>query len=292
MIKVSVIIATKNEEKNIERCIKSILSQNFPQKHIEIIVVDNNSTDRTKEFALGCTKKVYNYGPERSAQRNYGSKKALGKYFFYLDADMSLHKNVIGEAVEKLEIDKKIVGLYIPEIIVGRSFWVKVRRFERIFYNQTVVDCIRFMRIKAFYKVGGFDERLSGPEDWDLDKKMRNEGQVAIINSSLYHHEDDFNIREYVNKKKYYMKSFNSYIKKWGNTDKDIKKQFSFFYRYIDVFIENGKWILLIRHPILTLGLVFLRFLVGINFMVIRYRTYHKRGPIIFILNKLQGKIW
>jgi len=48
----------------------------FPNSHshplIEIIVVDNNSTDRTKEIAARYTEKVYNFGPERSAQRNFG----------------------------------------------------------------------------------------------------------------------------------------------------------------------------------------------------------------------------
>ncbi|MCD6228212.1 MAG: glycosyltransferase, partial [Candidatus Omnitrophica bacterium] len=40
---VSVIITTKNEEKNIDNCLKSIITQSYPLKKIEIIVVDNNS---------------------------------------------------------------------------------------------------------------------------------------------------------------------------------------------------------------------------------------------------------
>ena len=68
----SVIITTKNEEKNIANCLKSIKAQNYPHDKIEIIVVDNNSKDRTKEIAARFTDKVYNFGPERSAQRNYG----------------------------------------------------------------------------------------------------------------------------------------------------------------------------------------------------------------------------
>ena len=47
---VSVVITTKNEEKNIENCLKSILNQTYPRDKIEIIVVDNNSSDRTKEI--------------------------------------------------------------------------------------------------------------------------------------------------------------------------------------------------------------------------------------------------
>jgi len=52
---VSVVITTKNEENNIENCIKSVKNQAYPP---ELIVVDNNSTDRTKELARKYTDKV------------------------------------------------------------------------------------------------------------------------------------------------------------------------------------------------------------------------------------------
>ncbi|GCC09993.1 N-glycosyltransferase [archaeon] len=46
---VSIIITTKNEEKNIANCLESIRTQSYPSEKIEIIVVDNNSTDRTND---------------------------------------------------------------------------------------------------------------------------------------------------------------------------------------------------------------------------------------------------
>lgn len=99
---VSVIITTRNEEKNIERCLKSIKAQSYPLEEIEIIVVDNNSVDKTKDIAYKCTAKVYDFGPERSAQRNYGVGKSEGKYILYLDADMNLSEKVI-EGLEEQE---------------------------------------------------------------------------------------------------------------------------------------------------------------------------------------------
>ncbi len=75
---VSVIVTTKNEERNIENCLKSIRNQTY--KNIEIIVVDNNSDDRTKEIAKKYTAQVFNHGPERSAQRNLGAERAESKY--------------------------------------------------------------------------------------------------------------------------------------------------------------------------------------------------------------------
>ncbi len=192
---VSVIITTKNEEANIKNCLKSIRNQTYPKDKIEIIVVDNNSTDRTKEIAKEYTEKVYNYGPERSAQRNFGVKQAGGKYILYLDADMILSEDVVFKCVEKCK-NSDIIALYIPERIISllhnesidnlldnrcnhfynfhnQPFLIRVRDFERSFYNATVIDCVRFVCRDKFLEIGGFDENLTGPEDWDFDRRIR-----------------------------------------------------------------------------------------------------------------------
>ena len=62
---ISVVITTKNEEKNLGNCLESVKNKTYPQKNIEIIVVDNNSTDRTKKIASRYTNKIFNQGPER-----------------------------------------------------------------------------------------------------------------------------------------------------------------------------------------------------------------------------------
>jgi len=264
---VSIVVTTKNEERHIRKCLQSIRTQRYPKWNIEIIVVDNNSKDNTKAIAREFTSKVYNKGPERSVQRNYGFKKSLGKYFMYLDADMRLSQSVIQEALKRFSADKKLVGLYIPEIIVGMGFWLKVRKFERSFYNATVIDCVRIVRRATFDTIGGFDETLTGPEDWDLDKKIRLAGKTGIIKSSIYHDESGLCILNYLSKKDYYAKSFNKYIKRWGEDDADVKKQLGIRYRYFTVFVENGKWKKLLKHPQLSFQMLFLRFLVGLIYI-------------------------
>lgn len=267
---VSITITAKNEEKNIASCLQSIKNQTYPQNKIEIIVVDNNSIDKTKNIAKKYTSKVYNFGPERSRQRNFGMlKKSKGKYLLFLDADMNLSPFLIQKAVDKLETSS-LIGLYIPEIIIGSGFWTKARSFERSFYNATVIDCVRTIKKNAFQKSGGFDTSLTGPEDWDLNKKIKKLGQVDVLNKKkavIYHNETDFNLKNYLKKKAYYSKSFKKYIKKWGKDDKDIKKQFSFYYRYFVVFIEKSKWKRLIKHPLLSLRMIFLRIAVGLTFL-------------------------
>ncbi|MDO8566246.1 MAG: glycosyltransferase [Candidatus Moranbacteria bacterium] len=282
---VSVIITTKNEEKNIENCLKSIKEQGYPQELIEVIVVDNNSTDKTKEIALRYTNQVFDKGPERSAQRNFGVEKSKGEYFLYLDADMTLHKDVIKHCVEKISVisatslvipaeagiqvsNPDIVALYISEIVMGKKFFSQVRRFERSFYDATVIDCARFIKKSAFQKVGGFDENLTGPEDWDLDKKLRKIGTTALVKTPIYHNEAEFELRKYLDKKGYYAKKFDTYIAKWGKNDPDLQKQFGLYYRFLGVFVEKGKWKKMFAHPLLTFGMFFLRFLVGLKFVL------------------------
>lgn len=290
---VSVVITTKNEARNIENCLKSIKEQTY--KNIEIIVVDNYSTDNTKEIALKYTDKVYDKGPERSAQRNFGMiEKSAGKYVMYVDADMLLSPSLIEGCLKAIQQNKDLIALHIPEIILGKSFWSKVRRFEREFYNGTVIDGTRFFLKEKFVEIGGFDLKLFGAEDWDLDKKIKQIGKIALLSypenfsndnfvcdfvkergiktlpeyACVFHNESEFDLKKYLAKKSYYTMSFDSYIEKWGKKDKDIKKQLGFFYRYIGVFVENGKWVKLICHPVLTVEMFFLRVMVGFVFIL------------------------
>jgi len=265
-IEVSVIVTTRNEEKHISECLSSIKAQKYPREQVEITVVDNDSTDRTREIAARFTERVYKHGPERSAQRNFGISRSRGKYFLYLDADMILREDVIGECVRRCE-ENNYVGLYIPEKIVGEGFWIKVRNFERSFYTGTCIDAMRFVLKKTAVEIGGFDENLNGPEDWDFDRRLRQKGRVAIVSSALYHQEGKFNFSNYLNKKAYYTRSFDSYRKKWGRNDTVIKKQLGFFYRFIGVFCEGGKWKRLVSHPVLTAAMYFLRFRVGLAYL-------------------------
>lgn len=264
---VSIAITTRNEEKHIENCIKSIKNQTY--KNIEIIVVDNNSEDKTKEIAKQYTKKVYNKGPERSAQRNYGMiDKAKGEYVMFVDADMILEPNLITECVRQIK-SKMAAALHIPEVVLGDKFFSKVRRFERAFYDGTVIDGARFFRKDMFVKVGGFDTSMSGPEDWDIDKKLKQGGRkiYLLTGSHINHNEGEFNLKSYLDKKSYYANSFDTYVKKWGGEDIDIQKQLGVYYRFIGVFIENGKWKKVLAHPFLMMGLNFLRFRVGLRYL-------------------------
>jgi len=287
---VSVVITTRNEEKNIENCLVSIREQTY--RNIEIIVVDNKSADRTKELAGRYTDLVFDKGPERSAQRNYGMiDVAKGEYVMFVDADMIFAPRLVESCLRTIETGG-FAALHIPEIILGSNYFSRVRRFERSFYDGTVVDGARFFRKDAFVKAGGFDPSMSGPEDWDIDKKIKQGGRIGLLEKTsadlsgwslkafvesrgiketygdvIFHNEAEFSLKNYLSKKAYYSASFDAYVGKWGRDDPDLGKQLGLRYRYFGVFLEDGKWKRMLRRPDLAFGMYFLRFLVGVVYL-------------------------
>ncbi len=262
---ISVVITTKNEERNLPDCLAALNAQTLPRDSFEIIVVDNASSDRTRDIALAGADLFLEKGPERSAQRNFGVESASAPLVVYLDADMRLSENVLAECLEAFK-DPSVAGLYIPEEVVGSGYWIKVRNFERSFYDATPIDGVRGVRKELFLKLGGFDLSLCGPEDWDLNIRMKALGELRLINSTLRHDEGAFKWGRYLKKKKYYSASFAAYREKWPGNE-DVKKQFSFWYRYFGVFLENGKWKRLFAHPILAAGMYVLRGAVGFAYI-------------------------
>jgi len=94
MSKVSAVISAYNEEKNIEHSLKSLAFA------VEIIVVDNSSTDKTAEIAKKYTAKVFsqkNNPAEIDLQKNFGFEKATGDWILSIDADEDVSKELAEE---------------------------------------------------------------------------------------------------------------------------------------------------------------------------------------------------
>ncbi len=246
---VSVIITTKNEGKVIERLLESITAQTY--KRIEIIVVDNHSQDNTARIAKKYTKAVYQRGPERSVQRNFGAKKANGEYVLFLDADMQLENNVIAECVKVFKSKPTIGAVSIPEISIATTFWERVKAHERSFYNlegDSTTDAERFFSKASFDAVGGYDETITGPEDWDLPERIKKSGfKKARIKSSIKHFERVPSPFALAKKKYYYALTSHRYLKKHNISA--ISPKTIYFLR--PVFYKN--WRMIIAKPVLSL---------------------------------------
>jgi glycosyltransferase involved in cell wall biosynthesis len=293
---VSVIVTTRNEERNIGNCLKSIQLQTY--KPIEMIVVDNNSNDRTQEIARSYTDVVVNKGPERSAQRNFGiCEMASGVYAMFIDADMILTPGLIESCVNEIH-KTEVPALHILELILGRGLLANIRRFEREFYSGTVIDGARFFSRSLFCQLGGFDEALlPGPEDWDLDMRIKEIGPIRLLTcrsnsivwsmapfidergvrhdpgfNGIYHNEDEQSLRRYLGKKRYYAPSMELYQSKWIASKSVIRKQLGIKYRLWTVFIENGKYRKSFSRPVLFTLTILLKIAVAARYTAVVFR--------------------
>lgn len=249
---VSVIITTKNEEEVIQELIASIKNQTY--QNFEIILVDNNSSDKTAEIAKMMGVTVYAFGPERSAQRNFGAKKSKGDDLLFLDADMELDEEVIEDCMKTIKRFPKVGALSIPERSSAVTFWEKVKSFERSFYNDTddsSTDAARFFPKKVFMEVGGYDETITGPEDWDLSDNIRKKGYpIARIKARITHKERVLSLLDLAKKKFYYGLRVHRYLTK--HKESTISSRTIYFLR--PVFYKNFQKLL--AHPILSVGMV------------------------------------
>lgn len=271
--KVSVVIATRNEEEVIGNLIRSIRKQSY--SNIEILLVDNKSEDKTVKIAHKYKVRTFSFGPERSTQRNLGARKAKGKYLLFLDADMQLSSSVIEECVRVAKKSKNIGAVVIPEMSVAHTFWEKVKAFERSFYNEsgdTLTDAARFFIRKVFWQVGGYDETITGPEDWDLPETVEKAGyKIVRITSVIYHHERAPSLLLLVRKKYYYALKAHRYLQKQNIGL--IGPKTIYFLR--PVFYK--RWRKLVSQPILSLAM-FVMFGVeliggGVGYFVGRFKN-------------------
>lgn len=297
----SLVLRTKNEIQNISSFCEAVDNQTY--NNIEFIVVDNFSNDGTAEEL--CSKhgiRFFSNGPERGQQGNFGMLEAAsGEYVGYFDADMYLSPVLIGAAIEYFEQNRSCVALRIQEIILGNSLDASSRRFERQFYENTVVDAARIFRRSALLLTGGFDENAfptPSAEDWDLDRRISEFGEVHFLppqyhnkvslteddtikfclergvthvlgTACFYHNEADYGLYHYLQKKRYYSKSIKNYVNKWGARDKIVVKQLGVKYRFLQVFFENGKFKMIAKHPFLSVYTYFRLFLVGLVFLIV-----------------------
>lgn len=253
---VSVIVHTKNSQRTIAQHLQSVKEQTY--KNIEIIMVDNNSTDNTvftaKRFTNGRSfhkNNIFNYGPERSAQRNFGAKKAHGDYYFVPDCDMTFDKKVIEECIDLVIKKPSLKAIIVPERSVGKGFWSACKMLERSCYlGDSTIEAARFFEKKTFWEMGGYDEELTGPEDWDLPQKIRSKYEVGRIKSFIFHDEGNISLLSLAKKKYYYGLHVSRYIRKHpvSSTAQQI------IYLLRPAFYKNRN--LLFKRPILTAGMI------------------------------------
>lgn len=255
MNKVSLVVTTYNEERNIETLLTSIQNQTYPE--IEIIVVDSErTTDSTSQIARRFTDNIFKLGKERSPQRNHGVKKAVGEHVLILDADMKLEPKVVEDCVKKAQADLKVKAVIIPETSYGESYWAKCKALERNCYiGDENIEAARFFEKEVYEEVGGFNEKMVSGEDWDLSNRIRAAGyKIGRINSFIHHNEGNISLWKDLQKKLYYARQSEAYIQ---NNVSGIGNVVKYIFR--PAYFRN--WKKLISDPIHFPGFVLMKFL-------------------------------
>lgn len=192
---VSIIVPAYNEEKTIGACLASIEAQSY--KPLEVIVVDDGSTDNTLRIVGNYVDSVYSQEHLGTAEaRNLGVKKAKGEILVFIDADMALDKEYVS-CITKPILQKKAEATFTKEEYVAneKNIWSKCfmidndllngSRISQKYPNRT--NKFRAITKELFNKSSGYLTNYGYGEDTFLRNNVAMNAEGAIC----YHYNPD-----------------------------------------------------------------------------------------------------
>lgn len=200
---ISVVIPVYNEKKFIEKCIRSVLIQDYPSDKMEILVVDGNSNDGTPDIIRQLCNEDKRIklleNPKRyvPSAMNIGIKSAQGDIIVRMDSHCEYPNNYVSILVEKLiELDADNVGgMCIMEpanksvsslavvLCFSHRFGTGSALYKVGCDSITEVDTVPFgcFKKEIFDKVGLYDEDMHRNEDEELNARITNNGGKIFL---------------------------------------------------------------------------------------------------------------
>lgn len=192
---VSIIIACYNEEAHIRLCLETLLKQNY--KPLEIIVIDDGSTDRTQRIVEQFKNIRYSQLQHQGTAlaRNFGANQSKGNILVFVDADMEFPTDFISHLVEPINVEGKKGTFSLLEYVKNwdkplSRCWNKNSNPRlpdrlRVLQQQKSGEDFRAIVKSEFLKVSGFDN-TGYTDTWSLAKKLGYKPQNAA--NALYYH--------------------------------------------------------------------------------------------------------
>jgi len=172
---VSIIVPAYNEEKYISKCLEMLLNIDYPKERLEIIVINDGSTDNTEKEARKFEKygvKVYTQkNAGKGAALNHGLRIARGEFIVTMDADSYVTPGTLRQLLAFFKEDEKVMAV-TPAIKIrpSKNLLVELQRIEylMIIFSRKLLSFIdavpvtpgpfSVFRASVFKEVGGFDE--------------------------------------------------------------------------------------------------------------------------------------
>jgi glycosyltransferase involved in cell wall biosynthesis len=194
--KLSVIIPVRNDPGKLRACLERLRASTFTD--FETIVVDDASDDGTPQVAAEMGARVlrldHRSGP--SSARNRGAQSARGEYLFFLDADVCVYPETLGQVVDTFARDRSIDGLFgsYDTQPAARNVLSQYKNlFHHFIHQQGREEASTFwsgcgaIRRSLFLEMGGFDTRYGRPciEDIELGVRLHNAGHRIVLNKEI-----------------------------------------------------------------------------------------------------------
>jgi glycosyltransferase involved in cell wall biosynthesis len=190
-VKLSIVVPAFNEERLIAETLQRLWAamEVFRRRGWsgELIVCDNNSTDRTAELARAADATVVFEPVNQIARaRNAGARAASGEWLLFVDADSSPSKELFQDVLAAIESGRYVGGgctVAIPGPSPAARAWLGIwNALSRT--AQWAAGAFLFCETAAFRAAGGFSEELFASEEIDLSRRLKRRGRFII----LHHH--------------------------------------------------------------------------------------------------------
>ena len=183
---VSLVVAVRNQEKYIGRCIRSILNQTYPRGDYEVIVVNDASTDQTK-FALELFEneiKLINNEAQKGlpGSLNVGIRSARGRFVVRIDGDDYVHTEYVNILSMHLALNPWMDAVACDYNLVSNNDEV----IERMNCEEKPIGCGIMFRIDQLVDLGLYDEQFLLHEDKDLRIRFLERHEIHRVALPLY----------------------------------------------------------------------------------------------------------
>lgn len=258
---ISVIVVAYNEAKHVEECLISIKNQSYP--YIELIVVDDGSTDGTRDIAIKYADLYLSQnhkGP--GLARNLGAKYAKGKILVFIDADMYLSNDYVKNIIKPI-LENKSNATFTKEEYVANieNIWSKCFQIDnnlhglnRIKYKKIFAKKFRAIKKETFVKNNGYLINVGYGED----EVLKRAESIVAPNAICFHYNPDTLLDVYISAR-------------WMGRSKYVKRTYKNIFRYS--FLNS-------------LSISYKKINHGAPFLFVIYKLVFDFGILMGILNK------